>query len=113
MSSDLTDKLIEKYIDNVESYWIKIKEGNSKEANTIARSNKKIITKWIENGVIVDILTPLLNHSSGAVRLSSAAYLINTDLKDQAVAVLRHLIESDPGFISPSAAGVLRINNIK
>ena len=109
----MNDKIIEKYISNIENYWIKIKEGNSKAANTIARSNKKIITKWIENGVIVEVLTPLLNHSSSAVRLASAAYLINTDLKDQAVSVLRHLIENDPGFISPSAAGVLRINNIK
>jgi hypothetical protein len=107
--SDLINK-VDKYVENVENYWLLINDGTSKEANKVARANKKIINYWIEKGILVEILTPLLKHPSNCVKLAAAANLIKTELKDQAISVLEYLVKNDPGFISPSAAGVLRIN---
>lgn len=104
---------VEKFISNVDDYWLKIREGNSKAANIKERANRKLVEKWSEDGHVLDFLSPLLEHPSNAVKLAAAAYLIKTDVKEKCVLVLHYLIENDPSLISSSAGAVLRLNNIK
>lgn len=104
---------IEKFISNVDDYWLSIREGDPKAANAKERANRKLVEKWIKNGCVLDILSPLLEHPSNAVKLAAAAYLIKTDAKEKCVLVLHYLMESDLSLISSSAGAVLRLNNIK
>ncbi len=102
----------EKFIQNSKEYWVGIDEGNSKTANAKERANKKIVAEWVRDGIVVESLLPMLTHSSMEVRFASAAHLINHTEKEKAIAVLRELIKSSEGLISPSAATVLRIHKI-
>ncbi len=112
MTSDAINVQRSEFIHNAEDYWTQIHEGNSDAANRKESANRKIVKQWSEAGNTVAILSPFLIHTSSAVRLAAAAYLIKTDAKDQAVWVLRKLKETEPGLISSSAGAVLRINKI-
>lgn len=112
MNNEIVNFEVAKFIKNAEEYWVKIHEGNSKAANGKESANRKIVSQWTKAGSAIDILSPLLSHSSSAVRLAAAGYLIKTDAKDQAVSVLRNLKEVEPGLISPSAGAILRINKV-
>lgn len=104
---------VEKFIKNVEDYWLEIREGTAKAANAKQRANKKLVDQWTKDGHVADILSPLLEHPSNAVKLAAAACLIDTDAKEKSIGVLRYLIANDPTLIAPSASAVLRLNNIK
>ena len=104
---------VEKFIKNVEDYWLEIRKGTSKAANAKQRANKKLVDQWTKDSQAVDILSPLLEHPSNAVKLAAAACLINTDAREKCIGVLRYLIENDPTLVAPSASAVLRLNNIK
>jgi hypothetical protein len=101
-----------KLIGNVEQYWLKIREGNSKAANAKERANRKLVEQWTKDGCVLDVLCPLLEHPSNAVKLAAAAYLIKTDAKEDGIVVLRYLKENDPTLIAATAWAVLRFNNI-
>jgi hypothetical protein len=104
---------VEKFIKNVEDYWLEIRRGSSKGANARQRANKNLVDQWAKDGQLLDILSPLLDHSSNAVKLAAAACLIHTDAKENCIAILRYLIENDLTLIASSASAVLRMNNIK
>jgi hypothetical protein len=106
------DKEVERFISNAEDCWLDIRNGNSSAANRKENANRKIFNQWAKDGSSVTLLSPLLDHPSNSVRLAAAAYLIKTDVKEQAISVLRNLVESDPSLISPSAGAVLRLNKI-
>lgn len=101
-----------KFIQNTENYWIKISEAKSKAANKIDLSSRKLVDSWEKEGILEYTLRPLLDHISNAVKLAAASALLRTNSKEDAILVLRNLIKHDPALISPSAAAVLRFNQI-
>jgi hypothetical protein len=103
---------VEKFINNVEEYWLEIQKGTSKGANAKQRANKKLVDKWTKDGHVIGKLFPLLEHSSNAVKLSAAACLINTDAKEKCIEVLKYIVETDPTLVASSAGAVLRFNKI-
>jgi hypothetical protein len=111
MNNDIKSELVS-FINNAEAYWDCLGEDTPKNANSKNRENKKIVDKWTKSGVLIEVLLPLLIHSSNAVKFAAAANLIKSEAKDEAIPVLRNLIERDPGLISPMAAAVLRVNKI-
>jgi hypothetical protein len=106
------DKEVERFISNAEDYWLDIRNGNSSAANRKENANRKIFNQWAKDGSSIALLSPLLDHPSNSVKLAAAAYLIKTDVKENAVSVLSNLVESDTSLISTSASAVLRLNMI-
>lgn len=102
---------LKEFMQASEGQWVDIKAGNSKAGNAKVRTANKIVARWAKDGSVEKHLMLLLVHESAAIRLAAAAHLINHGCKEQAIAVLRNLI-NDPGLISPMAAAVLRINKI-
>ena len=107
-----SDLEIERFIQASEEQWIDIDEGNSKSANMKVRTTDKLAARWDRDGVIESKLSPYLTHESAAIRFAAAAYLIRYGFKAHAVEVMRKLV-GESSLISPSAAAVLRMNNIK
>lgn len=107
-----SSKELNAFINNAEDYWSEIHKGNSKGANIKEHLNRAIAAKWQEENVLIEQLSPLLSHSSNAIKLAAAAYLIKSNEKEKAVNTLKKLIRNDKGLISPSAAAVLRLNGI-
>lgn len=103
-----------KFIGNVDIFWQKLREANAKAANAKQRANGKLFERWVKEGRAVEILSPLLEHSSNAVKQSAADYLldpsiIDNEIKEKAIEVLRYLVKNDPTLVSSSAAAVLRV----
>lgn len=99
------------FIGHAEQYWSEIEAGSSKAANEEERANAKIVARWKNDGLEVQLLQPFLQHPSPRVRFASAAYLVGSDASSQAVSVLQDLSKNDSSLVAVSAAAVLRIKN--
>lgn len=105
------DKEREKFAFHSEKYWIEIKTGSSKKANSEERTLAKLVEKHEKNGDLLELLTPFLEHDSPALRLSSAARLLKSESREIAISVLHELLEN-PTLIAATAGAVLRVNGI-
>ncbi len=94
------------------NYWSEIKAGSSKKANVEERILAKLAAKHDKAGNLVAFLFPFLDHKSAALRLSSAARLLKSDMREDAISILRELYSTDPSLIAVSAGAILRVNNI-
>ncbi|MFZ6736052.1 hypothetical protein ACO0LG_29300 [Undibacterium sp. Ji42W] len=99
------------FVQDALNEWSDVYAGNAKSANARIRAAEKMVTRWAKEGVVLELLLPLLKHEAIAVRFAAAAHLINHGGKKHAVAVLRELVK-EPSLIASSADAVLRINKI-
>lgn len=111
---------IEQFISNVEDSWqeIRSRSGTVKAANAKQDANRKLFNQWVKEGRTIEMLFPLLEHSSNAVKLPAAAWLLDpsvldNEVREKAIEVLRYLVKNDPTLVSCSAAAVLRVHKIK
>lgn len=103
---------LKKFLENIEDRWKELRSGTSKAANAKVKANDRLAKKWLEAGVAVELLLPLLEYDSNAVKLSAAAYLLNTEKKTLAISVLRSLNMHDRSGIGLMAGAVLRLNKV-
>jgi hypothetical protein len=102
----------EKFELHTRKYWAEIKAGSSKKANAEERAISKVVEKYETNGNLVEFLAPFLAHESAALRLSSAARLLQSEARESAISILRELVITDPTLIAVSAGVILRVNDI-
>lgn len=102
----------EEFIFNAEMSWEKIKNGDAKAANKVEKQNEQIVSHWTDRGMLENLLLPLLMHNSSKIKYAAAAYLVNSDAKEKAIAVLRELSKEPTGLVSPAAKAVLRAHKI-
>lgn len=105
------EKDLEKFVQDAIDEWSDVYAGDAKAANARIRAAEKMVARWAKEGVVLDLLLPLLEHEAASVRFAAAAHLINHGGKEQAVVVLRDLLKQ-PNLISSSASAVLRIHKI-
>lgn len=98
----------EKFANNAIEYWKKIEEGDSRAANLAEKRNKKIVSQL--GSVASNFLAPLLSYPLDEVRFAAAAYLMNTDSRNQAALILRELAQNPTGFLALSARAILEIH---
>lgn len=103
---------LNKFLNNIEDRWEELRTGTSKAANAKVKANDKLAKKWIEAGIAVELLLPLLDHDSNAVKLSAAAYLLSTEKEMLATSILRSLYKIDTSGVGIMAGAVLRLRKI-
>lgn len=93
----MADAESEKFVQDAIDEWSDVYAGDAKTVNARIRANEKMVTRWAKEGVVLELLLPLLKREAVAVRFAAAA--------------LRELVKG-PSLIASSADEVLRINKI-
>jgi hypothetical protein len=78
-----------------------------KAANRHVDANDALVNAWAGQGIVKDVLSPLLDDENPAIRCASAAYLLRHGATDRALAVLEELAEDDDAGLIASRAEAL------
>jgi hypothetical protein len=101
-----------KFAMHAQDFWKAIKDKNSDRANHETRCGDLVVSRWAEQKGATDLLLPLLAHDDPAVRFAAAAHLLNHGAKEEAVRVMRSLLEEPVGLIKSSVRLTLMRNQI-
>jgi HEAT repeats len=80
-----------------------------KAANRHVDANDALVAVWADQGIVQDVLLPLLDDQSPAIRCAAAAYLLRHGATDHALTVLEALAEDDDAGLIASRAEALLI----
>jgi hypothetical protein len=91
------------YAEHAQQFWVLLKTDGSDRANLESERAGRIAERWARDQRVGELLRPLLSHEDEAVRYAAAADLLTYERCNEAIQVLRDIVQKSSSLVGPTA----------